>query len=642
MIATRYLIPVWLCFQTCAGAHAACLAPAQGELAALEVQAFRVPAVAIARIRQIAAQSDMQSPYRRAGLAAIESEAARQLSQDALSLVLAEAGLAAIAPDTSSDLALRLRAVRDVSWNDNHQALADFDAAVESVGSRNLALGCLLRDRGWRRLGADDIGGSLADLIRSYKLLGAHGERDDQVVAMGRLAMAYVAGGDHAAALALIDETVDHFRRTDAPVRLATALQRRAETLALMKRLPEAEVAGQEALLISLANGDLGGAGALLISLCRVVGLQDREADAIKLCDQAERRLREGNAFDPSARQELELLRIEVLRSRSPNEAELATLHRAVSEASRLGLDYQAAVHEARARALAAIGDYRSGYADLMRVSEIKRIVGERERLNSQAAMRVRFETDRALERGEALAEQGELARERLWWVAIAALGLLAAVAALGGALLLNRGHRLRLAEVAARDELTGLPNRRKIVQHAERQFALDRRRGGHLVIGMLDIDYFKQVNDRHGHEGGDSVLRALGSLASGALRSTDLLGRWGGEEFLLVLPDCPPDAAKQVAERLRVTLGEHSVPGRSGEAIRFSVSIGLASAEASDASLQALVQRADNALYAAKAQGRDRVVFEGGLEAAFTDTAHMAAPTASAEFDEVSKPHNA
>jgi diguanylate cyclase (GGDEF)-like protein len=178
----------------------------------------------------------------------------------------------------------------------------------------------------------------------------------------------------------------------------------------------------------------------------------------------------------------------------------------------------------------------------------------------------------------------------------------------------LNRRHRLRLAEVADRDDLTGLPNRRKIVEHAEHQFALERRRGGSLVIGMLDIDHFKQINDRHGHEGGDRVLRALGAAASGALRSTDTLGRWGGEEFLLVLPDCPPDAAAVVAERLRSLLAAQAVAGGAGEAgdaMRFSVSIGLAAATPGDATLQALVQRADSALYVAKAAGRDRVVFD-------------------------------
>jgi diguanylate cyclase (GGDEF)-like protein len=602
----------WLCLLTCTGANAACLAPAHGELAPLEMLAFRAPAAALAPLEQLASRADMQTPQRRAATAAIHAEAVRQLSQYTSGRALAGKGLAAIAPDTVSDLALRLRAIRATSSTSDRSSLSDLDAAVVTVGERHLALGCLLRDRGWLRLGADDVQGSLADLIRAYKLLGQHGQRDDQVVAMGRLAMAYVAGGDHAAALALIDETIDHFRRTEAQVRLATALQRRADTLALMERLPEAEADGREALLISLAHGDIGGAGSLLVSLCRFVGLQDREADALELCDQGERRLREGNALDDSSRQELRLLRIEVLRSRAPNAAELATLHRAVQSASHNGLDHQATVHEARAKALAAHGDYSAAYADLMRVREIERVVGERQRVITQAAMRVRFETDRAIERGAVLTEQSERARERLWWVAAVAMGLLAAVAGLGRALFLSRGHRLRLAEIAERDELTGLPSRRKIAEHAERQFALDRRRRGHLVIGMLDIDHFKQINDRHGHDGGDRVLRALGSLVNSELRSTDLLGRWGGEEFLLVLPDCPPDAAEQVAERLRSILGTHSVPGRMGEPIRFSVSIGLAAAATSDNTLQALVRRADDALYAAKARGRDQVVFDG------------------------------
>jgi diguanylate cyclase (GGDEF)-like protein len=610
----RLLLPAWLCLLAGTAAHSACLAPAQGELAPLEVLAFRAPAVAEGQLKQWAARADMQAPAQRATLSAIRAEVARQLAQEGASLAHAEAGLAALAPDTHSDLALRLRTVRDLQWHDDRRALADLDAAVAGAGERPLVQGCLLRDRGLRKVDTDDIEGALADLIRAYKLLGQHGERDDQVVATGRLAIAYAAGGDHTAALALIDETVEHFRRTNAPVRLATALQRRADSLTMLERLPEAEAAVQEALAVSLAHGDIGGAGALLVSLCRVVGLQDRETDALAHCAQAERRLREGHAFDDAERGDLELLRIEVLRSRAPDAAELATLQRAVQAASTGGTDRQIAVHEARAKALAAHGDYRAAHADLQRVLALKRVAGERARVNSQAAMRVRFETDRALERGTVLAEQTQRAKERLWWVAAAAVGLLAAVAGLGCALVLNRRHQLRLAEVADRDDLTGLPNRRKIVEHAEHQFALERRRGGSLVIGMLDIDHFKQINDRHGHEGGDRVLRALGAMASGALRSTDTLGRWGGEEFLLVLPDCPPAAGALVAERLRSSLGAQAVagsPGGSGEAIRFSVSIGLAAALPGDATLQALLQRADGALYAAKAAGRDRVVFD-------------------------------
>jgi diguanylate cyclase (GGDEF)-like protein len=127
-----------------------------------------------------------------------------------------------------------------------------------------------------------------------------------------------------------------------------------------------------------------------------------------------------------------------------------------------------------------------------------------------------------------------------------------------------------------------------------------------------VDIDHFKRINDQHGHAGGDAVLSSLGKTARSALRTTDALGRWGGEEFLLVLPDCSLSGALDVAQRVRSSLAEHPIQTTGGTEVSFTVSIGLAAIAPTDTNLQALLQRADRALYAAKAQGRDRVVLDG------------------------------
>ena len=282
----------------------------------------------------------------------------------------------------------------------------------------------------------------------------------------------------------------------------------------------------------------------------------------------------------------------------APSASELAALNEAVEAANADGgPSYQARAYRSRAKALAARGDHRAAHADLLKFVDLLRAATSTERVNAQAAMRVGFETDRALARSAALNQQNQLAKERLIWVALAASALMVAAGGLGYALLLNRRHQLRLTLVAERDDLTGLPNRRKIIQDAEQQFALARRRGSELVLGMVDIDHFKRINDLHGHAGGDAVLSGLGKTARAALRTTDALGRWGGEEFLLVLPDCALSGGLDVAQRVRSSLAAHSLQAADGTPMNFTVSIGLAAIAPTDANLQALLQRADRAL---------------------------------------------
>jgi diguanylate cyclase (GGDEF)-like protein len=606
---------LWLGLSMTAGlgsAWAACMAPAQGALAPLEALAFRAPAQALAQLEKLGVLVSTQAPVERATALAIAAEATRQLGQGPIFLAHARAGLAALAPDHSSDLALRLRAVHAIGQDDAALALAEFDAALLAAADRPLARGCLLRDRGWTRLGTNNLEGALSDLMEAHALLGAHPERDEQMVATGRLAVAYVNAGDHTTALSLVEETEAHFRRTQAWVRLATALGRKAGSLSALKRLPEAEAALREALAVSRRIGDNSGVEQTLISLCLAVGRQDREAEALALCSEAERAMVGSPSADEDSRHELALLRVEVLRSRAPNNQEMAALQGVMRAWAGASEREQARIYLARARAYATRGDFELAHRDAMQVLSLQRAATDSERINSQAAMRVRFETDRALARGAALAEQNKIGKERLLWVALAALASLAAAGGLGYSLLLNRRHQLRLTQVAERDDLTGLPNRRKIMEDAEQQFALARRRGSALVIGMCDIDHFKRINDTHGHAGGDLVLAAFGKAARPALRSTDSLGRWGGEEFLLVLPDCALHDGAVVAERMRALLGAQAVRNSTGQELRFTVSIGLAMATAADTHLQTVLQRADAALYAAKEQGRDRVMLDG------------------------------
>lgn len=160
---------------------------------------------------------------------------------------------------------------------------------------------------------------------------------------------------------------------------------------------------------------------------------------------------------------------------------------------------------------------------------------------------------------------------------------------------------------LAATDTLTEVHNRHQFFALAEAEWDAARLLGRPLAAMMLDIDHFKRVNDTHGHAAGDEVLRAVAQRCRAALRDGDVLGRYGGEEFALVLPGADESAALLVAERLRALIGGAPLAVPGGE-VPVTISVGVAAAGDTTASLAALLNRADEALYAAKAAGRNRV----------------------------------
>lgn len=167
--------------------------------------------------------------------------------------------------------------------------------------------------------------------------------------------------------------------------------------------------------------------------------------------------------------------------------------------------------------------------------------------------------------------------------------------------------QRAELEKLATRDPLTGLLNRREFVRQAEQALAHARRQGSALALLMVDLDHFKSVNDHFGHPVGDEVLRHVSALMAQSVRHTDSLARFGGEEFVLLLPDTPADAAWHLADTLRQQLADTPVAALGGA---VTASIGLACLPSGSAlALDGLLRQADEALYEAKRQGRNRTV---------------------------------
>jgi diguanylate cyclase (GGDEF)-like protein/PAS domain S-box-containing protein len=167
---------------------------------------------------------------------------------------------------------------------------------------------------------------------------------------------------------------------------------------------------------------------------------------------------------------------------------------------------------------------------------------------------------------------------------------------------------RGELERLASTDGLTGLLNRRRVTELAERELRRRDRHAIDLAVLVVDADHFKSINDRHGPQAGDMVLRALGALLAAELRETDLLCRWGGEEFVALLIGTDLDGARRAAERMVLRCAGSEVTHDSG-AIRVTVSIGVTACAPDEHDFESVVERADRAMYAAKQAGRNTVV---------------------------------
>ncbi len=167
------------------------------------------------------------------------------------------------------------------------------------------------------------------------------------------------------------------------------------------------------------------------------------------------------------------------------------------------------------------------------------------------------------------------------------------------------RARNAELDRVSRIDMLTNIYNRRHLDEHLRSVISAARRHDRSVGVLIVDIDHFKDVNDEHGHLAGDAVLREVAARLQQAMRTEDALGRWGGEEFLAVLTDTPPDGVRVMAERLRQVIAAAPFTLDDGSQIRVTVSVGHTNGT-EDA--EVLVHRADDALYVAKAEGRNRV----------------------------------
>lgn len=170
-----------------------------------------------------------------------------------------------------------------------------------------------------------------------------------------------------------------------------------------------------------------------------------------------------------------------------------------------------------------------------------------------------------------------------------------------------NKKTEEELLRLASTDPLTGALNRREFTALAERDALRAQRYNRPLSILMFDLDHFKRLNDTYGHAAGDKALQRFTTICCNALRTVDIFGRWGGEEFVALLPETDSAGAANIAERLRKSVADNSFEF-GGHKIGFTVSIGIAQYRSTETSVEGPLSRADQAVYDAKKAGRNRI----------------------------------
>ncbi len=500
-------------------------------------------------------------------------------------------------------------------------ALQSVDAARGTQPKGSLADTCLLITAGLLQYRQDRPDLAISSLTQAYHASVAADFAAPRILAASVLSTVMRSTGDYTQALTLNQEVIDWDTQHGATLALSVDRFLRGKILILMAQYPAALEEFTEARTLSAQLNDTQGiafADMLACSARIEVGLLERAAAE---CGNALRLFTASNSSDEVKETKVLLARIDLAAGHA--DKALAALNEVLDHGGADLLPGRvASLYQWRARANAALHDYHAAYADLTEYARRYAAANDAERIKVAAALRARFETDREIERNSLLKRELGVSRERSqrqalalrWNAVVVALGVLI-IAMLIYFLHVNRRYRQQLVKLASIDGLTGLPNRRRTAELATAALAHATATQSPMTVALIDMDHFKIINDRCGHATGDFVLKEFARAGREALRDCDVLGRWGGEEFLLIMPDSTLEFAMAGLERMRTLVYGIRLPA-SGAGLRVSLSAGLASSARHGRSLDEMIARADSALYAAKNEGRDlvRVAEEGYL----------------------------
>ncbi len=599
-------------------ARADCFGLTDPDFRSIEALSFQDPnrALEATKVALAAAQRATQPDARHiAALYAVTAQSYSLLELDADARSASLAGLKfAEDPTDPTHLALQTAYAENIYDSEGiNGAITAVEAAHRSQipGSRadlclQITLGVLQNRRGRADL-------AMLVLTNAYGASHSLPATEPRVAAAAALSPVMRGVGDFAQALALNQEVIDWELRHHAKLRLSVSRFLRGQILSEMQDYPAAIKEIEAARKLSVELADRQGVAFADLATCRAWLESGQLTTARADCESALRVFSVAQSADVVKESQTLLARIDLKEGHASKA--LSTLNEVLAKG---GEDIQPrqlpSVYELRAQANATLHNYADAYHDLDEYSRRYVARMDAERGQQVAALRARFETDREIERNALLHRELDLANERaerqrveLRWVVVAtgASGLV--IASLVYLLITNLRYRKQLLRLANEDSLTGLPNRGRTAAVATEALADAAATQQSLCIALIDLDRFKALNDRFGHATGDCVLKEFTRITTASLRAADTLGRWGGEEFLLVLPNTTLDTAVEILDRIRqqATLIQQAVDGWD---LRVSISAGLATNADDASSLDEIVARADVALYKAKNAGRDLV----------------------------------
>ena len=602
-------------------ARADCFPITNPAYVALDPLVDAVPARALravaARIGTLERTGAATRPRQLAALYAVQADAYSILELDREARASAAKGLALLEGDADP---LRLELLSTAALNiytsaGIRDAILSITAARDRQPAGSLSALCLQIALGTlqRRTGENSL--ATRTMTQAYRDSETPQRAEAHAQAAIELSSALRGVGDFQEALTLLGEKIawDTAHGDSEALSVSTYLE--GEDLNAMREFHPAIAAFERARGISVSIGDHQGVAFADMRICESLIELGDYGPARPRCEDAARVFASARSTDMLKETREYLAEIDLHQGHARQA--LRVLDQVLDHngtdmaAQRVGIAYRT-----RARAYAAAHQYHQAYLDLEEYLRRYRAENLARRMRLQRTVKERALAQQEIARNAVLQHQLTLTRQRetrqtetLRWAGAAGTAGVLVIALLSYILITNLRHRRELLRLATEDHLTGMPNRGRTLELAAAALQTAAAQQRPLTVAVIDLDHFKTINDRCGHATGDHVLREFARVSRGSLRSTDILGRLGGEEFLLVLPETTLDAALASVERLRVLALAIQVPcADEAMQMRVTFSAGLATTAHGARSLDEIIARADAALYEAKNEGRDLV----------------------------------
>lgn len=494
------------------------------------------------------------------------------------------------------------------------QGIAETNAALAwaNMQADRLLKVSALFVRGSLRNSLLDYSGALRDLQQAYSLADNSLDTIKKAQIAGMLALVFEYREEDSQSIPYFEEAVAYHRSEKNWQELSISLYGLGRANKNVGNVSIGRNQLEQSLLYARQVNDLQGIGYALKELARLDIVSEKYADAEAKLLQAR------DIFNQSEHTQLQLGVVLSL-------AEVYRLHGDADQALRylnMAKQYidpefmpiqQISLQEEQAHILALQGDFKGAYTQLSETIGAKKNVFRQQSREQLQKLRTRYEVEVKERQNQLLEQENKIQKTELKVQENrnAQLMLLSVFSALLCLLLFalvyrTKRHRKHLEELANTDSLTQLYNRRRTLEMLSLQIDLANRHQHDLSVAMIDLDHFKLVNDQFGHAAGDQVLKAFASLCLKTFRHTDIVGRVGGEEFLIALPHTEIDAARQVIDNLR--LATRALPEQFNfPQLNVSISCGLCLVDQS-VDIEEIIAAADRALYEAKQQGRNRV----------------------------------